>query len=198
MLKDKEENLLLFWAKQIGIIFIPFVIIYLSVKKEYTKKIAITMSIISLIVFTLFWHGIFSNKELEVTNKQLKKEIAEKDVNIVLLNEKIEKQSTIKPTVKPTKKPEKKNTLAQKAYKKLNNDNMINEPYIVAISVIEDVDIECIFDGKEIFHDNLLKKWYTWEQVFKFSDGSKIALFKKQDQNTREFIFLPYQTKIIK
>lgn len=197
----KKENLLLFWLKQIGIIFIPFVIVYLSIKEVYDKKTAIIMSLVALIVFILFWHNIFSNKDLDETNQTLKKEVNENEVKIMMLNEKLKEQkkaTAASKTIKPTKTPIKKISLAQKAYKKLNNVNMENEPYIVALSVIEDVDETFILDGKEIFHDNIFEKWYRWEQIFKFKDGSKIALFKKKDENTSEFIFMPYETKLVK
>lgn len=190
-----------FWVKQILIIFTPFIVIYFNIKKNYSKKIAIILSIISLIIFILFWHSILIDETLKQQNKELEKKINNKDLEIILLNEKIkETNKPIPPTKTPTKTPikeKKKVTLAQKAYKKLNNDNMLNEPYIMAISVIEEIEENYTMPEAEIFHDNIFSKYYRWEQRFEFSDKSKIALFKKQNEN-KEFIFCPYQTKILK
>lgn len=186
-----------FWVKQILIIFTPFIVIYFNIKKNYSKKIAIILSITSLIIFILFWHSILIDETLKQQNKELEKKINDKDLEIILLNEKIkETNKPIPPTKTPIKK-KKQVTLAQKAYKKLNNDNMLNEPYIVAISVIEEIEENYTMPEAEIFHDNIFSKYYRWEQRFEFSDKSKIALFKKQNEN-KEFIFCPYQTKILK
>jgi hypothetical protein len=185
-----------FWVKQILIIFTPFIIIYFNVKKSYSKKIAIILSIISLIIFILFWHSVLIDETLEQQNKELKNKINDKNLEIILLNEKIKETNKPKPTKTPIKE-KKKVTLAQKAYKKLNNDNMLNEPYIVAISVIEEIEESYKMLETEIFHDNIFPKYYRWEQRFEFSDKSKIALFKKQNEN-KEFIFCPYDTKILK
>jgi hypothetical protein len=186
-----------FWIKQSLIIFIPFIVIYFNIKKSYPKKIAIISSIISLIIFILFWHSILIDETLKQQNKELKSEINDKDLKIILLNEKIKETNKPTPPTKTPIKEKKKVTLAQKAYKKLNNDNMLNEPYIVAISVIEEIEKNYTMSEAEIFHDNIWKKYYRWEQRFEFSDKSKIALFKKQNEN-KEFIFCPYQTKILK
>jgi hypothetical protein len=186
-----------FWIKQSLIIFIPFIVIYFNIKKSYSKKIAIISSIISLIIFILFWHSILIDETLKQQNKELKSEINDKDLKIILLNEKIKETNKPTPPTKTPIKEKKKVTLAQKAYKKLNNDNMLNEPYIVAISVIEEIEENYTMPEAEIFHDNIWKKYYRWEQRFEFSDKSKIALFKKQNEN-KEFIFCPYQTKILK
>lgn len=82
-----------------------------------------------------------------------------------------------------------KNTLANKAYKKLANDNMINEPMITVMYVLQNIDK----DVRTIkLEDGILKMTY---QTFEFSDCSQLKI-TKQIKNG-EYKILPYATKVI-
>lgn len=89
-------------------------------------------------------------------------------------------------TEEKTPEPTIENTLARQAYKKLHNDNMVNEEYSLAIYVLTELD-PTVTPGIE--QDNL----FGYTQVFTFSDGSKIKLAKNKKN-----IFIPTYTHILK
>ena len=89
----------------------------------------------------------------------------------------------------PKPKPTIKKTLAYKAYKKLANDNMINEPMITVMYVLQKIDKDVRTIKVE---DGILKMTY---QTFEFSDCSQLKI-TKQIKNG-EYKILPYGTKVI-
>ena len=82
----EQENTFKFWIKQIVTLFLPFLVVYSELKKKYSRKLAIINSIIGLIIFIIFWNGIFSDNTFKTENNQLKE-------NLIIKNEKIDKQA---------------------------------------------------------------------------------------------------------
>ncbi len=89
----KEENALKFWVKQICTLFLPFLVVYSELKKMYSRKFAIINSIVGLILFIVFWNGIFSDNTFKTENNQLKANLTSKNDKISSLNRKIDRQA---------------------------------------------------------------------------------------------------------
>lgn len=90
--------------------------------------------------------------------------------------------TTPKPTIK-------NDTLAHKAYKKLANDNMLNEPMETAMYVLYEIDKDVRMIDIE---ERILNMVY---QTFEFSDYSKIKIIKQKKNGV--YKILPYGTKVI-
>lgn len=85
----QKENTLKFWLKQICTLFLPFLVVYYELKKMYSRKFAIINSIVGLLVFVVFWNGIFSDNTFKTENNQLKEHLTSKNDQISSLNRKI-------------------------------------------------------------------------------------------------------------
>jgi len=92
-----------------------------------------------------------------------------------------EKEDYIKPNIdysKPTQKPTYKADIFYNDFKGF--ENLIE--YSEIIDKINTFDPEV--ESKEtIKKDNLKKSWIRWEQIFEFSDSSKVKLIRKLDNN---------------
>jgi hypothetical protein len=155
-----------------------------------TYKIIIIFACLSWIVMMVF--AISSPIESENKTHVYTKTSVENSLNPIKTS--FKPKISIAPSVNLSPKQSIKNeTLADKAYKKLYKENMIDEEYIIAMNVLIKLD-DTVAPIKEIKSDSLFN--VCWQQTFEFSDGSKIELTKKQDEN-KNFIFVPFETKII-
>lgn len=82
--QEKKDRL---FFKILGIIILPFFMVYLELKKVYSRKISIIGALIGLIIFIMFWHGIFSNDNIKTKNHQLKEKLTAKQQEINSLND---------------------------------------------------------------------------------------------------------------
>lgn len=147
-----------------------------------------TNSIIAYgIILIIFLIGFISIVNSMTNNKLLKKSLTTVKPTITQITNK-----PIKTTSTPIKKDKiDKNTMAYKAYKKLRSDNMLNENYIVAMYVLQEIDenVRTVNIEESLFN--------IYHQTFEFSDESKIRLSKKLKDNG-DFRFIPYATNIVK
>ena len=153
------------------------------------KSSIIVISVLLLIIVAIISKSFEGKKTVD-------KEIDKKIINNVKTKGPIKTTvanniKTIKPEKSTIKKGKiKKDTMANKAYKKLRTDNMINEDFIVVVYVLQEIDENM----RSIKIEEGLFGYIS--QTFEFSDESKIRLSKKQ-KNNGDFRFIPYATQII-
>ena len=108
---NNDDNLLKVWGKLLVYIFIPFFAVFIDFKKFYTKKIAVLVSLIAMIIFITFWGNIFNDDNKK---DQLKENLNDYIKECSILTE---KNKSISAQLAQTKKELQK----VKAYSKLTD-----------------------------------------------------------------------------
>jgi hypothetical protein len=170
-------------VKQGLISVFPFIAvgIYNKNKTGFTWK-GIVIGVLSGLLWFIL---VFSYPSIDTSD--LENEIFENENQIFHLNQMLESKESDILRLEDQIEEITPETTAQNAYKLLNTDNLINEPYDLIIDMVLEIDINVIPSTPKdigIFGDK--------SQIFEFSDGSKIKLYKDSAN-----IFLPYNTEII-